>query len=312
MNALARKNMLAKNLKALQTEFPNEFNFFPKTWILPADLKDFKAQFNAKKAKTFIIKPEASCQGKGIFLTRNHDWLEPGDHYVAQRYLHKPYLIDGLKFDLRVYALITGVNPLRAYVFKEGLARFATQKYIPPVGSNLGNLQMHLTNYAINKDSDQFVYNEDENEDNIGHKRSMQAVLRQIEEEGKKSAVNCWKDIKDVITKTIISGQPQLCHSFRTAKPDDIENSLCFQVLGFDIMLDSKAKPWLIEVNQSPSFSTDTPLDYQIKKAVILQSILLLNLSAKRKGKYIAQSRAKQQRRVYTGKTKIANEEKKA
>jgi len=70
--------------------------------------------------------------------------------------LHKPYLIDGLKFDLRVYVLITSVCPLRIFIYEEGLARFATSTYVPPLGSNLGNLFMHLTNYAINKDADNF------------------------------------------------------------------------------------------------------------------------------------------------------------
>jgi len=46
-------------------------------------MKAFKEQFNDRKAKTFIIKPEASCQGKGIFLTRNYDWFQPNEHYVA-------------------------------------------------------------------------------------------------------------------------------------------------------------------------------------------------------------------------------------
>ncbi len=35
MYALARKNLLAKNLIAMQKYFPKEFNFFPKTWLLP-------------------------------------------------------------------------------------------------------------------------------------------------------------------------------------------------------------------------------------------------------------------------------------
>lgn len=61
MYTLARKNLLAKNLNNMRKAFPSEFKFFPKTWQLPSDAKDFKAQFNGKKAKTFIVKPEASC-----------------------------------------------------------------------------------------------------------------------------------------------------------------------------------------------------------------------------------------------------------
>ena len=63
--------------------FPEDYDFFPPTWMLPSDYKDFKAQFNAKRAKTFIVKPEASCQGKGIFLTRSLNDIDPNEHYVA-------------------------------------------------------------------------------------------------------------------------------------------------------------------------------------------------------------------------------------
>ena len=75
---------------------------------------------------------------------------------MAQKYLHKPYLIDNLKFDLRIYVLVTGIAPLRAFIYKEGLARFATEEYQSPMGPNLNNLCMHLTNYAINKEQPGF------------------------------------------------------------------------------------------------------------------------------------------------------------
>lgn len=76
-----------------------------------------------------------------------------------------PFLIDGLKFDFRVYVLLKSVNPLKIFVYKEGLARLATVKYKKPSKKNLGNMCMHLTNYAINKKNPKFVFNEDEGED---------------------------------------------------------------------------------------------------------------------------------------------------
>jgi tubulin polyglutamylase TTLL6/13 len=91
----------------------------------------------------------------------------------------KPYLIDGLKFDLRVYALVYGVDPLRVFVFKEGLARFATEEYIGPQRNNLDNLYMHLTNYAIQKKSDAFCQNEDVDDDS-GHKRSLSSIMEYL------------------------------------------------------------------------------------------------------------------------------------
>jgi len=49
----------------------------------------------------------------------------------------QPFLIDGFKFDLRVYVVITACDPLRIFVFNEGLARFATAKYVVPTQSNV-------------------------------------------------------------------------------------------------------------------------------------------------------------------------------
>lgn len=79
---------------------------------------------------------------------------------MVQRYLHKPFLIEGLKFDMRIYVLIAGIDPLRIFVFEDGLARFATEPYVPPRTENLDNKFMHLTNYAINKNSPNFIFNE--------------------------------------------------------------------------------------------------------------------------------------------------------
>jgi tubulin polyglutamylase TTLL6/13 len=99
--------------------FKEDYSFFPKTWILQGDANDLKQQFNKKKTKTFIIKPVNMCQGKGIYLVRDYIDIDlrPGEQLVAQRYMAKPYLIDNLKFDMRVYGLIYGVDPLRVFVF---------------------------------------------------------------------------------------------------------------------------------------------------------------------------------------------------
>jgi len=49
-----------------------------------------------------------------------------GAEMVVQRYIHNPLLVNGLKFDLRVYVVIVGTDPLSAYICNEGLARFCT------------------------------------------------------------------------------------------------------------------------------------------------------------------------------------------
>lgn len=58
---------------------------------------------------------------------------------------------------------------------------------------------------------------------------------------------------------------------------------MCFEILGFDIILDKHCKPYLLEVNHSPSFNTDTPLDYLIKKDLIYDTLKLLGVSIEEK-----------------------------
>ena len=89
-------------------------------------------------------------------------------------------MIDGLKFDLRIYVLLAGINPLRVFVYKEGMARFATEQYKAPNMHNLNNNYLHLTNYAINKENDKFIFNTSAEEHDIGHKRSLSSVLGQL------------------------------------------------------------------------------------------------------------------------------------
>jgi len=62
---------------------------------------------------------------------------------------------------------------------------------------------------------------------------------------------------------------------------------MCFEILGFDIMIDHKAKPWLLEVNHTPSFSTDTPFDYFLKFNLIKDTIALMNFNENDKNRYL-------------------------
>lgn len=90
----------------------------------------------------------ARRQGVGV-----SSWANSGiTRALVQSYIPKPLLLDGHKFDLRIYLLVSSVFPtLRAFLYADGLVRFATQPYANPTRSNLRKKTGHLTNYSINK-----------------------------------------------------------------------------------------------------------------------------------------------------------------
>lgn len=65
-------------------------------------------------------------------------------------------MINGFKFDLRIYCLVTSFDPLKVYMFKEGLVRFATQKYSNSAKS-VDQQYIHLTNYSVNKKNEEYI-----------------------------------------------------------------------------------------------------------------------------------------------------------
>ena len=68
--------------------------------------------------------------------------------YVISRYIDKPLLIGGKKFDLRIYVLVTNYRPLKVWLSSLGFARFCNEKYSSDA-SEMNNMTMHLTNVAI-------------------------------------------------------------------------------------------------------------------------------------------------------------------
>ena len=91
---------------------------------------------------------------------------------VVQQYIDNPLLMDGLKFDLRVYVILEG-HDVSAFICSEGLARFCTEPYEKPTRDNFNKHYMHLTNYSLNKMADNYLEHEgDITHDNKGSKRT--------------------------------------------------------------------------------------------------------------------------------------------
>jgi hypothetical protein len=97
---------------------------------------------------------------------------------IVSQYIANPYLINGYKFDIRIYVLVTSVSPLRIYIYDEGLVRFATEKYNT---GNTDNRYIHLTNYAVNKLNKNFIHNTDAFTECEGSKWSLAGLKKYFE-----------------------------------------------------------------------------------------------------------------------------------
>nr|XP_033341977.1 tubulin polyglutamylase TTLL13 isoform X3 [Megalopta genalis] len=295
MTEICRKDLLARNLNRMLKLYPRDYNFFPKTWCFPADHGEAMAYAKLRRSKTFIVKPDTGCQGRGIFLTRNLKDVKPTERMICQVYVARPFLIDGYKFDLRIYALITSCDPLRVYVYNDGLARFATSRYKEPTGHNTSNVFMHLTNYAVNKHSRMYVI-----DDEVGSKRKISTLnkwlkLKEVDVE------ELWRKIDEIIIKTILAAYPILKHSYHTCFPTHDKTYACFELLGFDVLIDWKLKPYLLEVNHSPSFHTDAQIDKDIKEGLLMDTFAMLNLQQCDKKKIIEEDRRRVRDRLLQG-----------
>ncbi|XP_035467217.2 tubulin polyglutamylase TTLL5 isoform X2 [Scophthalmus maximus] len=268
---LTRKDRLYKNIQRMQqTHGFRNFHIVPQTFVLPSEYQEFCHSF-AKDKGPWIIKPVASSRGRGIYLVSNPNQISMDENILVSRYINNPLLIDEFKFDVRLYVLVTSYDPLIVYVYEEGLARFATVKY-DRTSKSIKNTFMHLTNYSVNKKSSDYVSCDDPEVEDYGNKWSMSAVLRYLRQEGKDTTL-LMRQVEDLIVKAVLSAELHIATACKTFVP---HKTNCFELYGFDVLIDSNLKPWLLEVNLSPSLACDAPLDLKIKASMIADMFSLV------------------------------------
>merc|ERR1719186_911004 len=116
---LRRKDLLWTNYKRMRSKLGSEqFNFLPKTFFLPENKKRLERIMKKnKEQQLWIVKPANQSEGKGIkVINRVADLPERKALTLVQKYMSRPYLING-------------VDPLKIYLYKDGLVRFATEPY---------------------------------------------------------------------------------------------------------------------------------------------------------------------------------------
>ena len=272
---LTRKDRLYQNIERLQhAKGAKNFNFVPKTFMIPAEYSEFAATHHRMRG-AWIVKPVASSRGRGIFIVNHPNQVPLDEPMVVAKYIDNPLLVNGHKWDLRLYVVVTSYDPLVIYLYEEGLVRFATVRY-DSSGKNLWNPCMHLCNYSINKYHSDYIKCDDPDQEDQGHKWSLSALLRHLKANNI-DTVQLMQTIEDVIIKSIISVEfpvNSACKMFVPHKRN------CFELYGFDILIDSELKPWLLEVNLSPSLNCDAPIDMKIKSALICDLLNLIGLPA--------------------------------
>ncbi|XP_051788797.1 probable tubulin polyglutamylase TTLL9 [Erpetoichthys calabaricus] len=286
---LTRKNLMVKNLKRYRKLLEREagrmeaakFDFYPSTFELPFEYHLFVEEFKRNPGSTWIMKPVARSQGKGIFLFRKlkdiMDWKKDGNRfedqkdeiqvesYVAQRYIENPYLIGGRKFDLRVYVLVTSYTPLKAWLYRDGFARFSNTRFSL---SSIDDNYVHLTNVAIQKTAPDY-------DPEKGCKWQMQQLRRYlIAKHGADIVEILFRDMDAIFVRSLQSVQKVI-----------INDKHCFELYGYDILLDEQLKPWLIEVNASPSLTASSLEDYDLKCRLLEDTLHVVDMEGRLSGK---------------------------
>ena len=147
--------------------------------------------------------------------------------------------------------------------------RFATEAYTK---KKLKKKYVHLTNFSVNKKSSKFVTAQVDGE---GSKWSLRALESAFKELGI-DYDSVMLDIEDVIIKALIAVEPHVINGLNQANR---ANDLCFEIYGFDILLDSSLKPWLLEVNVCPSLSSSSPIDKRIKTSLMCDVLHLIGVT---------------------------------
>ncbi|KAI8464205.1 MAG: tubulin tyrosine ligase-like family, member 9 [Monoraphidium minutum] len=232
---------------------------------------------------------------------RDHTWKpddeEQAETYLAQRYLDTPYLVGGKKFDLRIYALVTSYSPLRIYLYRRararpllsrrqagggrgagpgprragalsagasGFARFTNARFSMRK-EDIGNTFVHLTNVAIQKHAPGF----DKAKGMKWPIRSLRAYM--LSRHGPDATHALFGSIQGLIVRTLLAVQPAM-----------INDRHCFELYGYDILVDAGLKPWLLEVNASPSLSASDRDDWTLKYGMLNDMLDIVDLEGRR------------------------------
>ncbi|KAI5689555.1 Tubulintyrosine ligase family [Leishmania braziliensis] len=289
---VGRKDRLACNIRRMQRFFSDDaFDIVPKSFLIPQDEAELRrdAEMNPgtpEKPLIYIVKPGASSCGRGIHLFKGVPPMPRGvgreKEMVCQRYIGNPLLIYGRKFDLRLYCVVTSFDPLRIYLFDEGLVRFAAKKYRGP-DQDLDNIHVHLTNYSVNKTAElskESNGKDYDSDDPLDIKWCLSDFKRHLASHhplGLDAWYRIQSECEDVVIKTFLSIEHSVVEEV-TRNCADSSGRNCFELFGLDLMADTNLKVRLLEVNIMPSLATASSLDKAVKSRMLAHLLTLVRV----------------------------------
>lgn len=307
---LGKKDLIWKNLQKMVRRFGEPYEITPTCYLLPVENQAWEVSRKQRPDALWIWKPCSQSCGRGIKVLSNSMSEEESRRLLrkrglVQRYLHNPLTINGYKFDLRIYVVVLSYDPLKVYINDEGLVRIATEKYNLSADT-LDARTMHLTNYSVNKLSAAFVQNKDGKKDDSAaavqedgeappgeETQAFKWSLTELQEHFRKEGLDynaMFNGIKDMAIKTLIAVEPQIREEWSkafgkeqegwsaTSSSGGAHRGSCFEMYGFDVMIDKEMKPWLLEVNICPSLSSGSPLDKRIKTKLVADTLTLTGI----------------------------------
>lgn len=114
----------------------------------------------------------------------------------------------------------------------------------------------------------------DAERDDVGNKWSISAFKKFLTEHGIDPST-IFSRIEDMIVKSILSAEPHLNAAYQMFVP--FRNN-CFELFGFDVLIDDTLKPWLCEINLSPSLACEAPLDHKIKSKMMAEIFSMVGI----------------------------------
>ena len=249
------KDGLNKFYNKLKNKFPGEYNYIPETYLYPEQRKEIYKKFHNYQydpKDVWLFKPARDSFARGIEILKNYEEIEKSKfkNFLISRYIMNPMLIRNKKFDMRAYILVTGMNPLKIYFYKDGYVKIPVKDFnLDPKDIKDGCI--HITTSDTNLvcfDGKEYKYDTDIY-DEPSNFWSYVFFERYCHRHGI-NYTDIMEQMKDIFIKTFISLNTDFLELINKKKYKDRN---LYQIYGLDLLIDDNYKVNLLELNRNPS-----------------------------------------------------------